>query len=627
MKRKIITPDSFYLIFIVLNMINAFIIATGIFHPGIGPFKMDILSFVFSTIGNIGVLSLIVLFSLLVFKSTKKRLTFLIIITIILSIFCGFLAVFGNIFGLFFDYQQLKSFNNPSESEFIAYYLTYIVHMLTDFSISVHLIPVILIIVARIFTDVSRELSFTLNRFKVGALTMVNILFMAMAIMFTLTRVTTTPYRDAISPMYGATNAGLYNYYIYDLFDYLFEDNEPITLEDHIKITRYLDNKNGNEYVNPLDGKTYQRVNGFTGAAEGMNLIAIQLESFTNLLIDLEVNGIEITPNINQIVKKSRYYNNFHSSSGIGNTSDAEFSFNTGLYGNGRNLTIFDYSGEYYPTLAKGFNEKGYDTFSLNGDEGEFYNRYIEHQRTYGFQRYYDARKFDGEIINGFVDDYQLLSQTADMILAEDKPFFNFIITSTSHSPYMPHPAVKKHDYGKVSTFVQNFLDYMKYLDEAIGAFMQKIEPILDNTVVIFYGDHSSSLFKKDLEQIWGRNLKPYELRYEMQKVVCFMYNEKIFTPMVDSSAHGTVDLFPTLVNLFGLEPVQTLGFDMLSDEPGFAYSPRTFDVYFDDFVLAGPSKKTYLKKLTKDEISKYYQIWSEYLYINNLILKSEYYQ
>lgn len=627
MKRKIIHPELFYLTFIVLNIINALIITSGIFHKSIGPFKMDLLSILFSTIGNGGVLSLVVLFSLVAFKQVKKRLNFLIIITLILSILCGFLAVFGNIFGIFFDYQQFKSFNNPSESVFIVYYLTYIFHMLSDFTISVHLIPVVLLIVIRIFTDTSKIPTFKMNHFHFGSLTFVNILFMAIAIMFTLTRVSTTPYQDSMSPLYGATNAGLYNYYIYDLFDFLVENDEPISLEDHLEINEFFESKMGSEHINPIDGKTYQKENDYSGIAEGMNLIAIQLESFTNLLIDLKVNGIEITPNINQIVKKSHYFTNFYSTSGIGNTSDAEFSFNTGLYGNGKNLTIFDYNGENYPTLAKSFNDKNYDTFSLNGDEGEFYNRYIEHQRTFGYQRYYDVRNFDGEYIHGFINDYDLLNQTADMILAEDKTFFNFIITSTSHSPYMPHPLVKQYDYGKVSDLVQHFLDYMKYLDSAVGAFMEKIEPILDNTIVIFYGDHSSSLFEKDLETIWGRNLKRYELRNEMQKVPCFFYNENIFSPAVDNTAHGTVDLFPTMVNLFGLRYQPCLGIDMLSDEPGFVYSPRTLDVYFDEFTLAAPSKTTYYKKLTKVEIEKYYQVWSEYIYINNLILKSSYYQ
>ena len=52
-----------------------------------------------------------------------------------------------------------------------------------------------------------------------------------------------TPYKDAINPIFGSTNAGLYNYYIYDLLDYLVEDNEPISLEDHVLITEFLNKK------------------------------------------------------------------------------------------------------------------------------------------------------------------------------------------------------------------------------------------------------------------------------------------------------------------------------------------------------------------------------------------------
>lgn len=56
------------------------------------------------------------------------------------------------------------------------------------------------------------------------------------------------------------------------------------------------------------------------------------MESFQEFLVDLKIDGKEITPNINKLARESQYFPNFYQNVGQGNTSDAEFVVNTSFY-------------------------------------------------------------------------------------------------------------------------------------------------------------------------------------------------------------------------------------------------------------------------------------------------------
>ena len=62
----------------------------------------------------------------------------------------------------------------------------------------------------------------------------------------------------------------------------------------------------------------------FSGIAEGKNVIAIQVEALQNFTIGLEVDGKEVTPYLNELIKDSIYFPNVYQQIGPGNTSDAE---------------------------------------------------------------------------------------------------------------------------------------------------------------------------------------------------------------------------------------------------------------------------------------------------------------
>ena len=73
--------------------------------------------------------------------------------------------------------------------------------------------------------------------------------------------------------------------------------------------------------------------NAYANIGQGKNLIVIQIESMQNFVINAVYNGQEITPNLNRLLHEDTlYFNHFYTNMGKGNTSDAEFSVQTGLY-------------------------------------------------------------------------------------------------------------------------------------------------------------------------------------------------------------------------------------------------------------------------------------------------------
>ena len=73
----------------------------------------------------------------------------------------------------------------------------------------------------------------------------------------------------------------------------------------------------------------------YFGAARGKNIIVIHLESFQQFLINMKVNGQEVTPFLNSLYKNKNTlsFDNFYHQVGLGRTSDAENMLETGTFG------------------------------------------------------------------------------------------------------------------------------------------------------------------------------------------------------------------------------------------------------------------------------------------------------
>ena len=73
------------------------------------------------------------------------------------------------------------------------------------------------------------------------------------------------------------------------------------------------------------------KTNEYTNKFKGKNVIFIHAESIQNFLINLKINGKEVTPNINKFISEGMYFSKFYPQISVGTSSDTEFTLTTGL--------------------------------------------------------------------------------------------------------------------------------------------------------------------------------------------------------------------------------------------------------------------------------------------------------
>lgn len=125
-----------------------------------------------------------------------------------------------------------------------------------------------------------------------------------------------------------------------------------------------------------------------------MNVIFIHMESIQNFLIDLKVNGVEITPNINKLSKEGMYFSKFYPQISMGTSSDSEFTLSTGLLPNSLGTVFVNYYNRKYETMENAFKEKGYYTFAMHANDGAYWNRKNMYN-TLGYQDFFDGAYYN----------------------------------------------------------------------------------------------------------------------------------------------------------------------------------------------------------------------------------------
>lgn len=159
-----------------------------------------------------------------------------------------------------------------------------------------------------------------------------------------------------------AQEMGILNYEAYTIF--AKEEPELVNSSD---ITQ--------DAINKLKGINTTASSPLQGIAKDKNLIIIQMESFQNFLLGLKLDGQEITPNLNKVMKDSLYFPNFYQMVGQGNTSDAEFVVNTSFYIPPRGAATMSYVDKVLPSLPRVLKENGYQTATFHTNVVEFWNR------------------------------------------------------------------------------------------------------------------------------------------------------------------------------------------------------------------------------------------------------------
>jgi lipoteichoic acid synthase len=357
-------------------------------------------------------------------------------------------------------------------------------------------------------------------------------------------------HRDSINELKQAENMGILGYEVYAVIASAAED-----VEDPSNVTP--------EAIAKLKVGKEPEVPQYWDKAKGKNVIILQIEAAQNFLLDLKIDGQEVTPVMNQLKKEHFYFPHFYQQVGQGNTSDAEFVVNTSYYIPLHGAAAQDYGNLALPSLPKVMEAHGYQTATFHTNDVQFWNR-MELYKALGFERYYDAKFFGEEDMVFFgSSDEVLYSKTADELLKisqSGKPFYSQIITMSSHHPFnLPERKIRfKLPERYDGTLVGDYIQAQNYADYSLGLFIDKLKKngLWDSSVIMIYGDHlglplySLTDHEKSLmEEIYKR---PYQYT-EMMNIPLMIIAPGITEPKELPQTGGQVDVFPTLANLLGI--------------------------------------------------------------------------
>ena len=285
-----------------------------------------------------------------------------------------------------------------------------------------------------------------------------------------------------------ANRLGFLNYHAFDLYRYLVRRTRrslATTNADVIEAQQWF-----RDHRQPVA----LLAEGMRGAGRGKNVIILQVEALQAFVVGLNIDGQEITPNLNRLANGSLRFTHFYSQVHIGMTADADLLANCSLYPLPDAVVYYDYEDNDFrcmPTLVRRY---GYHAIAMQGMRPAFWNLANVYPRV-GFESYYNLSsgfKMEEEIGLGLSDE-SFLRQSAEFLKRIPEPYYAFLVTLSSHSPFnlkgLPHNLRLGPLEGKE---VGYYLDAQHYTDAAIGHFVETLrqEGLLDRSILVIYGDH-----------------------------------------------------------------------------------------------------------------------------------------
>ena len=407
---------------------------------------------------------------------------------------------------------------------------------------------------------------------------------------------------------------GVYTYQVSDLVATIRTNMSTLSnsSEAYDEFLEYFKDKNNEEHNNK-----------YTNLFQGKNVLVIHAESFQGFTMNLKFNDVELTPNMNRLASEGIYFSNFYTEESIGNSSDSEFTLLTSLLPVSSGTVFVNYFNREYETITNLLRNNGYYTFSMHANVASAWNRrnaynYLGYDKFYSYKDDYDI----DEVLGLGLSDKSFFRQSSDIIKDikdNNGNFYGTLIMLTNHTPFTSLVDTEYYDDYLVDikgetenipylegTKIGNYLKCVNYADSAIGEFINELDEngVLDDTVIVIYGDHDSKIKKSEFEKLYyseyiddvsinpDKNIDVVDdFNYEINRKVPFIiwtkdmagseYNEEI------SKVMGMIDVMPTLGNMFGVKNEFALGNDIFSINDNVVVFPNgsfiTDKVYYDE--------------------------------------------
>lgn len=423
------------------------------------------------------------------------------------------------------------------------------------------------------------------------------------------------------------------------------------------KFDEFFDSKTDNSSKSEvIDEVKNDKDNEYSDIFKGKDVIVIHAESIQQFTLDTYINGEELTPNLNKLAKEGLYFSNFYTQESVGTSSDSEFTFSTSLMPASSGTVAINYWDRDYASTQKKFKEMGYYVFSMHGNNGSYWNRLNLHS-SLGYDKLYNYNNdfIIDETIGLGLSDKSFFRQAVPKIKdikEQYGSYYGALIMLTNHTPFTDIERVSDYEvdfkyrkynaetgmYEEISapflegTKLGSYFKSVHYADEALGQLIDDLdaEGLLDNTVIVLYGDHDAKIKEEQYEYYYNYNPFTKETVKEGETgyipVDEFYYNLNRKTPFIIWSKDGgyepkeitrvmgMYDVQPTIGNMFGFKNEYAMGHDIFSFEDGeenIVIFPNgnfiTDSVYYDS------QKEVYFDLDGYENVAKYASCNQEY--------------
>ena len=449
---------------------------------------------------------------------------------------------------------------------------------------------------------------------------------------------------------------------------YVYQFNDIITSVQPKINSLFGYDKANKEVTEYYKNKEKSADNKYTGIFKDKNVLVIHAESMQRNLFDMSFNGQDVVPNLKRIASEGMYFSNYYPQVSVGTSSDSELTFTTSLMPTQSGTAFVSYFDRTYNSIPNLMNDMGYFTFSMHANNADFWNRRAMYEHL-GYQKFYSKSDYKVTTENTIglgLSDKEFFKQSMPKLTKINEKYdkwYGLMIMLSNHTPFsdVEHygnyevnmkETITKED-GTTEEVVHPYLEgrklgnYIKsahYADEALGELFQELDEngLLDNTVVVIYGDHDARLPRKEYDYMYNYNketdskldkddpnYKEYDsYQYELGRKVPFIIWTKDMAGtdlnMEVKDVMGMYDAMPTLGNMLGFYNKYQLGhdiFDIKSDN--IVVFPTgnwvTNKVYYDS------QKEEYLSldgsDISEEEITKNNKYTTELLNISNDVI------
>lgn len=229
------------------------------------------------------------------------------------------------------------------------------------------------------------------------------------------------------------------------------------------------------------------------GKNKGKNMIFILVESYMSFTSDLMVEGQEVTPYLNRLKHDEKVYFNGQMTPNItiGESSDGQFIYMTGILPLRSSLTVSSIKGTVLPGLPRQASELYSESRMTIPTSPHIWNQQ-EMSNLYGFNKLYSSYDYnDGSIST--LNDFEVFELAKQIDRKSPKPFFSIVLTMSMHYPYEKEIdstfAIKTES---LPLELRYYLNACHYTDRTIGSYLAHLKEIglYDNTIIIITSDH-----------------------------------------------------------------------------------------------------------------------------------------